>query len=43
MTGFVFKIGVGFVAWHSKKQSITAISMADPKFVVSVAAIGAFS
>ena len=41
MTGFVFKIGVGIVAWHSKKQSITAISMADAEFIASAAAIGA--
>ena len=40
-TGFVFKIGVGIMAWHSKKQSITAISMADAEFIASAAAIGA--
>ena len=32
-TGFVFKIRVGIVAWHSEKQSITAISTADAEFI----------
>ena len=40
-TGFIFKIGVGAVVWHSRKQSITAVSTADAEFIASATAIGA--
>ena len=39
-TGYVFRIGIGVVAWHSRKQSITATSTADAEFIASAAAIG---
>ena len=40
-TGFILKIGVGAVVWHSRKQSITALWTADEKFIASATAIGA--
>ena len=40
-TGFMFKIGVGAVVWHSRKQSITAVSTADAEYIASATAIGA--
>ena len=40
-TGFMFKIGVGAVVWHSRKQSITAVSTADAEFIASATAVGA--
>ena len=39
-TGYVFRIAIGVVAWHSRKQSITATSTADAEFIASAAAIG---
>ena len=38
-TGFIFRLGIGAVAWHSKKQTITALSTADAEFIASAAAI----
>lgn len=39
-TGYLFKIGIGVVAWHSRKQCITATSTADAEFIATAAAIG---
>ena len=38
-TGYIFRLGIGAVAWHSKKQTITALSTADAEFIASAAAI----
>ena len=40
-TGFIFKIGVGAMVWHSWKQSIKAVSTVDAEFIASAMAIGA--
>ena len=38
-TGYIFRLGIGAIAWHSKKQTITALSTADAEFIASAAAI----
>ena len=38
-SGHIFCLGIGAVAWQSKKQSITALSTADAEFIASAAAI----
>ena len=38
-TGYIFCLGIGAVAWHSKKQTITALSTADAEYIASAAAI----
>ena len=38
-TGYIFRFGIGAIAWHSKKQTTTALSTADAEFIASAAAI----
>jgi hypothetical protein len=38
-TGWMFRFGIGPIAWQSKKQSITALSTADVEFIASAVAI----